>query len=62
MFNIRNVFICLLLLLNKRMNPVSQQYQINGIPANFLIDPNGVIIAKNLYGDQLTNTLARYIK
>jgi hypothetical protein len=32
-------------------------YAINSIPSNILLDPNGVIIAKNLRGEDLTNKL-----
>jgi peroxiredoxin len=43
-------------------NAVAKEYDIEGIPANFLIDPNGVIIAKNLRGDDLNNKLAEVLK
>jgi peroxiredoxin len=33
-------------------------YAVKGIPQNFLIDPNGKIIAKNLRGDDLNDKLA----
>ncbi|MDN5285084.1 MAG: hypothetical protein JWR38_1358 [Mucilaginibacter sp.] len=33
-------------------------YAVRGIPQNFLIDPNGKIIAKNLHGDELESKLA----
>ncbi len=33
-------------------------YQIDGIPANFLLDPDGKIIARNLRGEELNRTLA----
>lgn len=33
-------------------------YAVRGIPQNFLIDPNGKIIAKNLRGDDLEDKLA----
>jgi peroxiredoxin len=36
---------------------VAGQYAVRGIPQNFLIDPNGKIIAKNLRGDDLENKL-----
>ncbi len=36
----------------------SLDYGIQSIPATFLIDPNGTIIAKNLRGEQLANKLA----
>jgi peroxiredoxin len=32
-------------------------YQVTGIPMNFLIDGNGIIVAKNLRGAELTMTL-----
>lgn len=34
-----------------------QLYGINSVPTNFLIDPNGKIIAKNLRGEDLENKL-----
>ncbi len=34
-------------------NAVAQLYMIESIPQNFLIDPNGKIIAKNLRGEEL---------
>lgn len=36
-------------------------YGVKSIPSNFLIDKNGVIIAKNLRGENLENTLKKYI-
>jgi peroxiredoxin len=38
-------------------NAVAKQYDIKSIPKNFLIDPNGVIIATNLRGDALEKKL-----
>jgi len=38
-------------------NAVAQKLIINSIPQNFLLDPNGVIIGKNLRGDDLINAL-----
>jgi len=38
-------------------NEVSVYFGIRGIPANFLLDPNGTIIAKNLMGADLENKL-----
>lgn len=43
-------------------NEISRQYDINSIPANFLIGPNGVILAKNLRGEKLEEVLREYIK
>lgn len=39
-------------------NEVAKQYGIRAIPQNFLIDPEGKIIAKDLRGDELTKTLS----
>jgi len=38
-------------------NEVAALYSITSIPANFLIDPNGKIIARDLRGDDLENKL-----
>lgn len=42
-------------------NEASLIYGISGIPDNFLIDKNGVIIGRNLRGDKLTEKLAELI-
>lgn len=36
---------------------VAMQYKIEGIPASFMLDPAGKIIAKNLRGDELSTFL-----
>ncbi|MGV3761552.1 redoxin domain-containing protein [Parapedobacter sp.] len=41
---------------------VVELYAIQGIPANFLLDPEGRIIAKNLRGADLHNTLAALLR
>ncbi len=40
---------------------VVEQYAIQGIPANFLLDPEGRIIAKNLRGEALHELLAELL-
>jgi peroxiredoxin len=40
-------------------SPVVGLYVVNSIPTNFLIDPSGKIIAKDLQGEQLESTLAK---
>ena len=35
----------------------ARDYNVNGIPANFLVDPNGIIIASNLRGPELSAKL-----
>ncbi len=37
-------------------------YGVRGIPANVLLNPDGVIIAKNITGEDLPNTLKEVIK
>jgi peroxiredoxin len=43
-------------------NEVAKQYGIQSIPANFLLDPNGKIIAKDLTGEKLEQELAKALK
>ncbi|MFA6999437.1 MAG: TlpA disulfide reductase family protein [Victivallaceae bacterium] len=38
------------------------KYNVRAIPMNFLIDQQGVIIAKNLRGDQLAEALQKLVK
>jgi len=39
-------------------NAVAKAYDINSIPSNLLIDPNGKIIAKDLHGEELEKELS----
>ncbi len=41
---------------------VAALYDVSSIPANFLLDPTGKIIAKNLRGEDLENKLAEVLK
>jgi peroxiredoxin len=43
-------------------NEAAQLYRITGIPANFLVDPAGKIIARNLRGENLHHVLQQVIK
>ena len=43
-------------------NEVAVQFGIQSIPASFLIDPNGVIIGRDLRGDDLVKALENSIK
>lgn len=43
-------------------NAVARKYGIRAIPQNFLIDPTGKIIAKNIRGEELQNKLAEEFK
>jgi hypothetical protein len=42
--------------------PKAHLYGVNSIPMSFLIDPNGVIIAKNLRGMALHQELDKHVK
>ncbi|BAV08148.1 Peroxiredoxin [Filimonas lacunae] len=43
-------------------NEVSRAYHIESIPSNLLIDPNGMIIGKNLRGQELLKKLSEVLK
>jgi peroxiredoxin len=43
-------------------NQVAKQYGIQAIPQNFLVDPAGKIIAKNIRGEELAGKLASIFK
>ena len=42
-------------------DPIAQMYQVNAIPAAFLLDENGVIVAKNLRGPALEQKVAELL-
>jgi peroxiredoxin len=42
-------------------DPVAQLYNINSIPATFILDENGVIVAKKLRGQALENKIAEML-
>ncbi|MBY0245091.1 MAG: TlpA family protein disulfide reductase [Sphingobacteriaceae bacterium] len=39
----------------------AKTYGVRAIPANVLIDPNGIIVARNLYGDELEKKIAELL-
>ena len=43
-------------------NKLAQQYSIQSIPATFLLDGEGTIIAKNLRGEALEQAVAKALK
>jgi peroxiredoxin len=43
-------------------NEAAEKYMVRSIPTNYLIDPNGVIIAKNLRGHELEKELQKVLK
>jgi thiol-disulfide isomerase/thioredoxin len=42
-------------------DPVAEMYNINSIPATFVLDENGIIVAKNLRGQALGNKIAEML-
>ena len=42
-------------------NEVAQLYDVLAVPQNLLIDPAGRIVAKNVRGENLGQTLARWL-
>ena len=42
-------------------SPIAKLYGVEAIPTNFLIDPNGVIVAKNLRGADLFKALRKNV-
>jgi peroxiredoxin len=48
--------------LNYWNNKVVLQYGIRAVPQNFLVDPNGIIVAKNLRGEDLIKRLGEILK
>lgn len=43
-------------------NAAANRYGVRGIPANVLIDGDGIIVAKNIRGNQLTKALEQLLK
>lgn len=43
-------------------NEVALMYGINSVPQNVLVDPQGVIVAKNLRGENLLDQLKQFVK
>jgi len=43
-------------------NEVAMKYKVQSIPQNYLIDPNGIIVGKNLRGQDLQSTLQDLLK
>lgn len=43
-------------------NTVARLYNVRSIPQNFLLDPNGVIVAKNLRGEDLISKIQQYLQ
>ncbi|MCX6155282.1 MAG: TlpA disulfide reductase family protein [Candidatus Kapabacteria bacterium] len=43
-------------------SPVAKLYNLQELPYNILIDGEGIIIAKNLHGEELERTIKKYLK
>lgn len=43
-------------------HPITQTYQFSAIPFNVLVDPQGIVIASNLRGEELQQKLASLLK
>jgi peroxiredoxin len=48
--------------LKKWKDPIALQYQVQGIPATYLLDSNGIIVAKGLQGAELKAKVASLLK
>lgn len=48
--------------LKKWEDPIAKMYQVEEIPATFLLDAQGNIVAKNLHGDELKAKIAELLK
>lgn len=42
-------------------DPIAKEYSVRGIPATFILDENGVIVAKDLRGDDLEKKIAELL-
>ena len=45
-----------------KYSSIAKEYNITGVPVSFLIDPNGIIIEKDLRGDDVIKTIENIIK
>lgn len=43
-------------------DPIAKKYGVRAIPATFVLDENGVIVAKNLRGDELANKIGELLE
>ena len=43
-------------------SPIAKRYGVDAVPANFLLDPAGKVIARNLHGDKLEEMLDNLLK
>ncbi|MGA8853528.1 MAG: TlpA disulfide reductase family protein [Christiangramia sp.] len=43
-------------------DPIAKKYRVSAIPATFILDENGTIVAKNLRGDALSNKIGELLQ
>jgi peroxiredoxin len=43
-------------------DPIAKKYRVSAIPATFILDENGMIVAKNLRGDALSNKIGELLQ
>ncbi|MCS3556158.1 MULTISPECIES: TlpA disulfide reductase family protein [unclassified Sphingobacterium] len=48
--------------LTEKYDPIGNLYGVEMLPTSYLIDPNGIIIAKNIHSYELAKKLEEYIK
>lgn len=44
------------------ISPLMDKLKITTIPSNYIVDKNGIILAKNLHGEELKNWLKQYLE
>lgn len=45
-----------------RKSEIARDYNVNGIPASFLINPEGRIVDRDLRGDEVLSMLKSYLR
>lgn len=48
--------------LNRWETAAADMYDVERIPANFLVNPKGVIVEKDLFGDKIEGIIGKYVK
>ncbi len=45
-----------------KKSPITEAYNLNGVPASFLVSPEGKILARDLRGDEVLSTIQRFVE
>ena len=45
-----------------KKSPITKAYNLNGVPASFLVSPEGKILARDLRGDEVLSTIQRFVE